>query len=344
MDFWDDIVARGEAAILDLCTAKAPEGQHLEFKRKSRPDQPGLTGDDKRALGESLSGMSNAEGGTIIFGLSDNVVDGADCADQPQLINDIAGFAGVIKSLVPNYLSPPHIGIEVLSIPFNGQGGAGVVAIRVGRSDNRPHMSLAQGHNKYFLRVGAANIPMLDFQIRDMMRVDITPRLTVGYQLKSSSTTSSNDGFTYDSHLILNLRNEGRASARQSYVLIQPETKLHFSGPASAHFQRLELADAQYCGVQCTSGLALHPGIELPAVAFVAGLRYAGEWAHYRLDAANKNYVAYDKCPIVHIHVSVGAENSPARDIEFSLDQAKLEEMAEHLYHVKRAFYSEQRF
>jgi len=44
-----------------------PEGQRLEFKRKSNPDRPDLNADDRKNLGESLSAFSNAEDGVVLW-------------------------------------------------------------------------------------------------------------------------------------------------------------------------------------------------------------------------------------------------------------------------------------
>jgi hypothetical protein len=73
------------AGIEDLFTLQIPEGQRLEFKRKSDPDRADLNADDKKSLGESLSAFSNAEGGVILFGIEDKRgTDGLDYAKNAQ--------------------------------------------------------------------------------------------------------------------------------------------------------------------------------------------------------------------------------------------------------------------
>ena len=78
--------------------------------------------------------MSNAEGGVVIFGIVDEKIDGIDYARDVEPIDDVASFGRAIKSLIPNYLSPPNPTIEVKPISFAKMDGAGVVVIRVGRS------------------------------------------------------------------------------------------------------------------------------------------------------------------------------------------------------------------
>lgn len=337
MDYWKDIVDRGQQAIQDLCAAHTPEGQHLEFKRKSRPDQPGLAGDDKRALGESLSGMSNAEGGVILFGLADEKIDEVDCAQEPEPINNVDAVAGAIRGLIPNYLSPSNPDIEVCSVHCMEEG-AGVVAIRVGASDFRPHMSLAKGHHRYYQRVDAVNLPMVDFQVRDMLRINTAPRLKVGYQLISNGRS----GNQLSTQLVLTLQNDGQVSAKQPYIIIRPDTNLDFIGLAPPHFEQFPISYNQGRLVQGTNHLVIHPGIEVPVVKFMAHIKNTDEGIYYRLDASTRDFIRYDECWTVHIAVAVGAENTPAREVEFSLDQTALETMAKYLISEQMPFYGDE--
>jgi predicted HTH transcriptional regulator len=86
-----------------------PEGQRLEFKRKSNPDRPDLNADDRKNLGESLSAFSNAEDGVVLWGIMDERgADGLDYAKEPQPLVDPQLIAGKFASLVAEYLSPPN--------------------------------------------------------------------------------------------------------------------------------------------------------------------------------------------------------------------------------------------
>ena len=127
----------------------------------------------------------------------------------------------------------------------------------------------------------------------------------------------------------------GAPSARRPYILIYPKTNLHLVGVGADHFERFPMANDGCLLVQSTSELAIHPGRQIPATAFMAQVRHMNDWVHYRLDAKTRNYLPYDKCPNVQIVIAVGAENTPAREIEFSIGQAKLEVMAERLIFTK---------
>lgn len=183
---WDDLVARGEAALEELIRQQMPEGQRLEFKRKSNPERADLNSDDRKNLGESLSAFSNSGGGIVLWGVVDERgADGLDYAKGYQPLAELELVAGKLASLVPEYLSPPNPNVEVLSIPLKATPNTGVVAIRIGASDLRPHMSTAPDHRGYYQRVQSVNQPMVDFQVRDMLRVNTTPRLVLGYHAHS---------------------------------------------------------------------------------------------------------------------------------------------------------------
>ena len=255
-DIWAMLADRGGAGIEDLFVLQVPEGQRLEFKRKSQPDRADLSGDDRRNLGESLSAFSNAEGGVILFGIEDKRGDdGLDYAEKSQPLQHYQAFAGKVSSLIPEYLSPPNRNIEVMPIALSG--GGGVVAIRVGASDLRPHMSTAPGHCKYFPRVQASNQPMVDFQVRDMQRVNTTPRLMLGYELRPGPLL----GDKHESQLVLTLINEGRVSAYQPYVIVRKATTLHVVGRIGDQFEEIQIAgDTAARAFQGAGRLAVHPG------------------------------------------------------------------------------------
>ena len=132
MDLWEDLIRHGWQAVVDLCANAAEEGQILEFKRKQDPKTVDLTRDDRKSLGESLSAFSNATGGVIIFGIEDKKgEDGIDRAEKSQPLHHAVAFANKLKSLIPEYISPPHSGIEVRPVLIDDRSKAGIVAIHV---------------------------------------------------------------------------------------------------------------------------------------------------------------------------------------------------------------------
>lgn len=338
MALWDDLVARGEAALEELIRQQVPEGQRLEFKRKSNPERTDLNSDDRKNLGESLSALSNSGGGIVLWGIVDERgADGLDYAKGYQPLAELQLVAGKITSLVPEYLSPPNPDVEVVAIPFEAAPNTGIVAIRVGASEHRPHMSMAPDHRKYYLRVQSVNQPMVDFQVRDMLRVNTTPRLVLGYQLRPGAIS----GAGHESQLVLTLINDGRVSASQPYIVVRGGTSVHVTGAGSKQFEEFQLSRQHERGFQ--GRLGLHPGHEVPAVAFVAHVKRVDGEAHLRLNAATTEFVRWRDCRPVRICVSIGAEHTPARAIEFTIELSELEAMADSITEFRRIFHGTRR-
>lgn len=123
--------------------------------------------------------------------------------------------------------------------------------------------------------------------------------------------------------------------------MIRPDTNLHFIGVEPPHFEQFPIAHNQGRLVQGTNHLVIHPGLEVPVVKFLAQMKSAADGVYFRLDASTRDFVRFDQCQTVHIAVAVGAENTPAREIEFSLDQSALVAMAKHLITEEMPFYGD---
>ena len=81
--------------------------------------------------------------------------------------------------------------------------------------------------------------------------------------------------------------------------------------------------------LQGAGRLAIHPGHEVPAVAFIAHVKRINNEAHFRLRTTDHEFVRWDRCELVRIDVLIGAEHTPAREVAFCIDQQELELMAD---------------
>jgi predicted HTH transcriptional regulator len=80
---FDEIVKGGFGVVESLVASRLEETPQLEFKQKRSGADLDLHKDDRRALGESLSGFANAIGGTLIVGVKTDRPDGVDRACNP---------------------------------------------------------------------------------------------------------------------------------------------------------------------------------------------------------------------------------------------------------------------
>ena len=152
MDIWSELEANGYAAVQLLQSQQISEGLQLEFKSKAIPDSDALSKEDRRGLGASLSAMSNAIGGVLVLGIvTEKGPDDLDIVKDVQDLPNVTALARRVEALLPELLTPPNNDIHVRAVEKQDTT-TGVVAIRIGASAHRPHMSLAPGHQRYYQR------------------------------------------------------------------------------------------------------------------------------------------------------------------------------------------------
>ncbi|WP_422367893.1 helix-turn-helix domain-containing protein [Pelagibius sp.] len=179
---FNELKDRGEELLLELIANAHQESFGLEFKQKEDPRTSNLSKNDRRNLGAALSASSNADGGVIIFGVGTKKDEGIDVAVEALPIADIGRFEASITSLIGEYLRPENPSIATLAIPSTNENGAGYLAIQIGKSEMRPHMSMAPDHQKYFRRGVDSTRAMDHSEIRDMMMAPREARLSVSLE------------------------------------------------------------------------------------------------------------------------------------------------------------------
>lgn len=263
---WDELKTKGYAAIGGLLGRS--EGLTLEFKRKSSPERPGLSDDDRKGIAETLSGMSNAVGGVLFFGITCRKEDNLDVADTAQDIVDVLAVAERIRALSREILTPVNHDVEVLPLERPATS-TGVVAIRIGPSDNRPHMSVAKHHRRYYLRTVDANMQMLDYQVRDMLRIQTVPRLL----LKSCFEKYTGQSGTEYLSITLLMENAGRVSARHVHLAVRASPQIHRIYAADTYFQAIQNPDQSVRCFRMSPDDIIHPGMTARAVRILAKIK-----------------------------------------------------------------------
>ena len=323
MELWSKLKTLGYFAIEELMEDGATEGLRLEFKRKTSPDRQGLSDDDKRGLGESYSGMSNAVGGIVLFGVaSKKGPDGLDVGSEPQNLSDVQSLANCIETLGRDLLSPANHDLEVISIA-RPSTTCGIVAIRIGASADRPHMSMAPGHQKYFQRTLDSNRPMLDFQVRDMLRLKSVPRLTIGYDF---GRYLGHSGKEYTA-LVLNVINVGQVTARDTYLVIDAsEPALHRVTPVEANFEVMLQSIPGVRAFHSLSGHPLHPGMSMPAVRILCvSKRFQSEGeTHISFGGDADSALRPARECSLKLTLKVGSEDAPSRTANLVIGPTEL--------------------
>jgi len=191
----------------------------------------------------------------------------------------------------------------------------GFIIVKVPGSDARPHMSLAPDHCKYFQRVMDTTRPMVDFQVRDMLRVKIAPRLLVGYFFKQVASGASN---TFA--LVLTLYNDSQYSAYNSFLIFERSTEHRDFKKLVNGFVELPQTGTGRYGFQATDRTLVHPGLEVEAAAmeFEAQKRKEADPRINIISGQQYTYIA-DMYPLV-VNCWVGCENTAMREVSIIID------------------------
>ncbi|GAB4226037.1 MAG: hypothetical protein Tsb0032_32270 [Kiloniellaceae bacterium] len=331
---FEDLKARGEAALHELIASSHQEGFGLEFKRKENSETWKLSKQDKRNLGAALSAFSNADGGLVIFGIETKKEDGADVAAKAVPISEISRFKGSVDALIGEYLRPENSNIETFSISSADKQGAGFLAILIGKSEARPHMSMAPDHQKYFRRGVDATRVMDHSEIRDMLLAPREAELGVSWSVDGYSSTERGVYDVLTVSVQLYLENVGTVAAIAPFMRCfsqaswlkfegahEIDTRTHRNGSVGVYSSRNNLLHASD---------ELHVGqIRLSGGVFVDALRHkfsksgSDALAFPDIWAFGDESVFRDLLTVnaefepVELSLVTGAENAPTRAHHF---------------------------
>jgi hypothetical protein len=259
-------VSHGWTHVLHVIATELPETLHVDFKRKSNPTHSGLDKDDRKNLGEAVSGVANSDGGVIIWGLETQRSDAGDFAAGVQPLADAPAFARSLAELTPEIVSPPIVGLRHIAIENPSNPPAGVVVTLVPESDITPHMARGPSQQRYYRRSGASFRPMEHYEIADLFGRRAHPVIDTEFKYDARLSRSGTIAIA-EFRASLILRNRGRGLARYlSLALTKPQgyQVRHWTGESGGYLPlRLIPAPAgwwlRYAG---GSGIVIYPDDE----------------------------------------------------------------------------------
>ncbi len=156
-----------EALLGSVCSGHWPESQTLDFKR----DLPGIGTRDRHEFLKDVSGMANAEGGDLVYGIAER--DGTAESLSPIIGQNLDETKRRLTQLINDCIEPRITGVTFTDVQLLG-GGAALV-IRVPSSFDMPHRyRLENGNTRFVVRNGTINIDMSYDQIRSAFNRSIT--------------------------------------------------------------------------------------------------------------------------------------------------------------------------
>lgn len=160
--------------IRSLIDNSVEEGTELEYKRAFPKLKENQKQKGKEELAKDISAMANANGGTIIYGLSEK--DGENGRAIPDTIIPISSSEmskDQLTQLISSIISPKIIGIEISTIPHDV---GNVFIVKIPKSSTAHQNKI---NRLYHIRRNATIEVMEDYEIRDIMNRQINPPLDI---------------------------------------------------------------------------------------------------------------------------------------------------------------------
>jgi hypothetical protein len=199
-----------------LVSEQQEESLHLDFKRKRDPRTASLDKDDRKNLGEALSGFANAEGGLLVWGVDARISGEIDAVVGLEPLQDVRGFLSHLTRLTPELVSPAVQGIRHVPIYDPNVENRGIVATLIPASDAGPHMARGPGQQRYYRRTESSFRPLEHYEIADLFGRRAHPLLAVRTEYRCGLANFYQDfsGGNVGVRLRFVIENRGRGFAR----------------------------------------------------------------------------------------------------------------------------------
>jgi hypothetical protein len=205
-ELFEDLRARGEAAIDDLYAAGASEELYLDFKRSADEGRGNrLALNDRANLAKAISGFGNTAGGVIVWGVDCRPDgSGADVVGQRFPIQQAHRYKSWLEGSVSGATIPSHPGV-IHAVLSQRQDESGFVATLIPAADNPPLQTPSDF--RYLMRAGSNFTPIphpllasmfgrraapaleMDFIAKpaDLSKFGLTPVISPGWEVRVSN-------------------------------------------------------------------------------------------------------------------------------------------------------------
>jgi hypothetical protein len=194
----------------DSIRALIGQSEDIHFDCK---EWPASDGDAQRVFAKGACGLTNADGGVIVVGMSAR----STCKDEPDLVESLAPVAdtSAVKSrildLVGQLVEPGIEGVQAAEVNDPPNSKSGFVVVHIPPSTGAPRRSRKDW--KFYLRIGSGTFPMEYFQIEERFGKRPPPKLELYLEVAKVGphTYSRNQPVRY---FVLGLKNVGTGVAK----------------------------------------------------------------------------------------------------------------------------------
>lgn len=196
-----------EADLERLLASYASESLHLDFKEALKSP-----GDDLlNGLSKAISGFSNADGGVLIYGISEDKK--AQTAFNLAPTEHCAAYDQKIQEMISRLTAPTNSKIVLKQILSAKNSGKGYIVVLIPKSEIAPHQDIRS--KKYYQRAGESHTEMHHYQIADLFGKRLSPELIIYGNLQRDINNQQKVDFK------LFVKNNGKAIAKFPFVLIK---------------------------------------------------------------------------------------------------------------------------
>jgi len=153
-----------------LILNEVEENIHLDYKSG---DALKTNDKGKNEITKDVSSFANADGGIIIYGLSEK-------EHKPTSISSFDGNA-FSKERLDQIISniQPHIkGVKIFPIRLHGDISQSIYVVKIPRSSDAPHMAT---DHRYYKRNNFKSVAMEDYEVRDLFNRANKPELDIDF-------------------------------------------------------------------------------------------------------------------------------------------------------------------
>jgi len=217
---FESLRVNGISQINQYVAEKEQETLFLDFKRSISGSAP-MTTEDRKTLGEALSGFANSEGGCIVWGIDGRPgaeKDDPDCAQGLEPITKLARWLSDLQQYTASLVSPAVTGVEHHAIPSADNEDIGYAVTFVPKSEGYPHMAIGKGQHRYYYRGGSSFLMMEAFMVADRFGRRPQPKLSLLVRISGIEGAINMN----TRRLTVSIENTGLGIAKHPAIRIKP--------------------------------------------------------------------------------------------------------------------------
>lgn len=182
-----------------LIVDKVEENLNLDYKGAEALSKSDLK---KKEITKDISAMANSDSGIIIYGIKE--FDSKDKKHLPEKIDPVnrQEYSKEWIEHIINNIKPKIVGVKIIPIPINKNNTHCVYVVDIPKSTTAHQAT----DFRYYRRFNFESVPMIDYEIKDIMNRAKIPNVNVKFKFKNINT--GNVSHDYNLEIILTNNSE----------------------------------------------------------------------------------------------------------------------------------------